>query len=160
MKKLIMIIVLALGLFSPVLIPAAAYAEDCPGGSRGEVLEGIGESGSGCKEDTQIGTTINAVVSIISIIAGIVAVIMIILAGFKYITSAGDTGKVSSAKTSLIYALVGVAIVALAQFLVHFVITNTANPAPAKPSAAATPAGSKQSGTIGEETGGSGGINP
>jgi hypothetical protein len=62
MKKLIMIVVLALGLFSPMLIPAAAYAADCPGGSRGEVLEGIGETGIECTEDNQIGTKINSVV--------------------------------------------------------------------------------------------------
>ena len=50
---------------------------------------------------------------------------MIVYSGYNYITSGGDSGKVSSAKTTLIYALVGLLIAALAQIIVHFVI-NTA----------------------------------
>ena len=67
---------------------------------------------------------ISAVLSILSWIIGVVAVIMVIVSGFKYVTSGGDSNAVSSAKNTLIYALIGVAIVALAQFLVHFVLNN------------------------------------
>jgi hypothetical protein len=52
---------------------------------------------------------------------------MIIVAGLKYIASAGDSNKVSSAKSTLIYALVGVLIAALAQLLVHFVLHQASN---------------------------------
>lgn len=68
--------------------------------------------------------TIEAVINILSVIVGIVAVIMIILNGFKFITSGGDSNKVSSAKTGIIYAVVGIIIVALAQFIVKFVIAK------------------------------------
>lgn len=68
---------------------------------------------------------ISAVVTILSYIVGIVAVIMIIVAGFKFIAAGGDSGRVSSAKSTLIYALVGLAVAALAQFLVTFVLSNT-----------------------------------
>ena len=66
------------------------------------------------------------VVNIFSIIVGIIAVIMIIYGGFKYITSGGDSGNVSGAKNTLIYAIVGLIIVALAQFIVRFVLNTTA----------------------------------
>lgn len=66
-----------------------------------------------------------AVINILSYIIGFIAVIMIIVAGLKYITSGGDSSKVSSAKTALVYAIVGLIIVALAQFLVR-VVLNTA----------------------------------
>lgn len=68
---------------------------------------------------------VSAIVEILSLVVGILAVIMIVIAGFKYITSGGDSGRVSSAKSTLIYALVGLAVAALAQFLVTFVLTAT-----------------------------------
>ena len=77
---------------------------------------------------------IRDIVNIVSIIVAIVAVIMIIIGGFKYITSGGDSGKVSSAKNTIIYAIVGLIVVALAQFIVKFVLskatglTTTPNP--------------------------------
>jgi hypothetical protein len=49
---------------------------------------------------------------------------MIIYGGFRYITSGGDSGRVGSAKNTLIYAIVGLIIVALAQLIVNFVITQ------------------------------------
>lgn len=64
------------------------------------------------------------VVKVFSIIVGAVAVFMIIYGGFRYITSGGDSGKVGSAKNTLIYALVGLIIVALAQIIVHFIISQ------------------------------------
>lgn len=59
-----------------------------------------------------------------SIIVGAISVIMIIYGGFRYITSGGDSGKVGNAKNTLIYAIVGLIIVALAQLIVRFVITE------------------------------------
>lgn len=83
----------------------------------------------GTEAGGQIEDTIETVINIISILVGIAAVIMIIIAGFQYITSGGDSGKVSSAKNSIIYAIVGLVVVALAQSIVKFVlnrITTTA----------------------------------
>lgn len=66
-----------------------------------------------------------------SVIVGAISIIMIIYGGFRYITSGGDSGKVGNAKNTLIYAIVGLVIVALAQLIVNFVITqastNTTN---------------------------------
>ncbi len=115
-------------ILAPLAIPTATAAAACPGpgSSKGQVLEGVGQTGSDCS-DAGITSTLELVVEILSLVAGIAAIIMVIVAGFKYITSNGDAGKVGSAKTTLIYALVGIAIAALAQILVHFVI-NAANP--------------------------------
>lgn len=86
---------------------------------------GCGTAGSG---STDLSSISSKIVSIFSIIVGIIAVIMIIYGGFRYITSGGDSSKVGSAKNSLIYALVGLVIVALAQLIVHYVL-NTASTA-------------------------------
>ena len=56
---------------------------------------------------------------------GIVAVIMIIVGGFKYITSGGESSKVSGAQSTILYAVVGLVVVVLAQIIVHFVLNKT-----------------------------------
>lgn len=73
----------------------------------------------------QIAKIASTVVNFISLIVGVIAVIMIIVGGFRYITSGGDSGNVSGAKNTLIYAIVGLIIVALAQFIVRFVLGTT-----------------------------------
>jgi hypothetical protein len=67
---------------------------------------------------------IASAVNILTVIVGIVAVVMIIIGGFKYITSGGDAGGVTSAKNTIIYAIVGLVVVALAQFIVRFVLNR------------------------------------
>ena len=78
----------------------------------------------GTAENTALTNLVANIVNVLSIIVGIVAVIMIILGGFKYITSGGDSGNISSAKTTIIYAIVGLVIVALAQVIVKFVLSK------------------------------------
>lgn len=70
---------------------------------------------------------ITLVVNIISIIVGFVAVVMIIWGGMKYVTSGGESGKITSAKNTIMYALIGLVVVALAQFIVRFVLKQTSN---------------------------------
>lgn len=89
------------------------------------------DSTKGCGTgESSIGVLIKAVINILSVVVGIAAVIMIIISGFKYITSGGDSSGISSAKTTLVYALVGLAIVASAQLIVRFVF-NAVEPRPA-----------------------------
>lgn len=54
--------------------------------------------------------------------AVIIAVIAVLVAGFKYITSAGDSEKVKGSTQSLIFALVGLVIVFLAPTLIKFIL--------------------------------------
>lgn len=69
--------------------------------------------------------TVTNIVNLITFIVGAVAVVMIIYGGFKYITSGGDPGKVTSAKNTILYGLIGLVIVAVAQVLTRFIITYT-----------------------------------
>lgn len=83
--------------------------------------------------DVQTGTTkinniITTIINVFSIVVGIVSVIMIIYGGFRYVTSGGDSGNVSSAKNTIIYAIIGLVIVALAQFVVQFVLDKVTQP--------------------------------
>ena len=58
---------------------------------------------------------------------GIVAVVMIIIGGLRYITSGGNDTNVASAKNTLLYAIIGLIIVSLAQLIVRFVLNKVAN---------------------------------
>ena len=83
------------------------------------------DSSQGCgKGSKSFYKVIKVVVNLLSYIIGVIAVVMIMVAGVKYMTSGGDSNSVASAKTTLIYALIGIAVVALAQFLVQFVLTQ------------------------------------
>ena len=75
--------------------------------------------------ETRVNSLITKIINILSVIVGIVAVIMIIFGGFKYITSGGDSGNVTGAKNTILYAIIGLIIVALAQFIVRFVLSTT-----------------------------------
>lgn len=74
-------------------------------------------------EETEgVNNVIATVINLFSIIVGVIAVIMIVYGGFRYITSGGDTAKVTSSRNTILYAIIGLIIVALAQFIVKFVL--------------------------------------
>ena len=52
---------------------------------------------------------------------------MIIFAGFRYITGHGKEENVKTAKNTILYAIVGLVVVALAQTVVHFVLAEAGN---------------------------------
>jgi len=120
-----LLMVFSLAAAQPVLALSPAASDACQG------LVGIDSSaGTNCTKPSQSGSTlgniISTVLNIISILIGAVAVIMILVAGFRFITSGGGEG-VKSAKNTLIYALVGIAVAVLAQVLIHFVINRLGN---------------------------------
>ncbi|MFZ1249814.1 MAG: pilin [Candidatus Saccharimonadales bacterium] len=101
-----------------------------PGGSttlttnQKEVCDAIGSPD--CNDNNNGGKDVNSIITtvikIFSGVIGVVAVVMIMTAGFKYITSSGDAAKVTSAKNTLLYAIIGLVIAVLAQVIVKFVL--------------------------------------
>ncbi len=79
---------------------------------------------SSATSEKGIDDIIGLAVKWMSIIAGIIAVIMLIVGGLKYITSNGDSNSISSAKKTIIYAIVGLVVVAISQIIVRFAITQ------------------------------------
>lgn len=125
MKKLIQRIILSLSLvagLSLAVVPAMATAQ-----TKDDICQGIGltSGASGCTTPAgspDVSSTIEDVINILSIVVGVVAVIMVIVGGLKYILSSGDSNQVNSAKNTILFALVGLVIVALAQVIVIFVL--------------------------------------
>ena len=82
-----------------------------------------------CASDTSGGVSrvnqiITDILNIFSVVVGLVAVVMIIVAGFRYITSGGKDESVKGAKNTILYAVIGLVIVALAQVIVKFVLNK------------------------------------
>ena len=75
--------------------------------------------GGGSLQQTII-NIINAVVGVLAL----VCVIVIIIGGVNYMTSAGDPGKVKKAKDTILYGVIGLVVCVLAFAIVNFVIVN------------------------------------
>jgi cytochrome bd-type quinol oxidase subunit 2 len=114
----------------PVAVPAIASADTIDISHNLGCGANLSTDQSSCSTSTgtnRIQTIVTQVVNIFSVIVGIVSVIMIIYGGFKYITSGGDSGNISAAKNTIVYALIGLVVVALAQFIVQFVLNKVAS---------------------------------
>jgi hypothetical protein len=137
-KSYLLPLIAVLTLAAPAMVPLAVSA--CASNIGNSVSQGATDAaqsgGTGgatvdCTSTGQgagtIGTLASDVVNIFSVVVGAAAVIMIIYSGFRYITSGGDSGRVGGAKNSLIYAIIGLVIVAVAQLIVHYVLNQANN---------------------------------
>lgn len=118
-------VILFLGIGLVSIAPAAYASAD----TKSEICEGVNvvSGGSGCNDSTgRLQNILGTAINLLSIFVGIAATIMVIVGGFKYVTSGGDTGKLKSARDTIIYAIIGLVIVALAQTLVKFVLNRLA----------------------------------
>jgi hypothetical protein len=109
-----------------ILLPATLYAQDiqnslCAGANL-DVDSNCQTGVTGEDATNTINDIIATVINIFSFIVGVVSVIMIIIGGFRYITSGGDSNNVTAAKNTILYAIIGLVIVALAQIIVRFVL--------------------------------------
>ena len=123
MKK--MKVLLAGLLMVPVVALAVAPAANAEYSLQGGANDAKGE---GMKDGVgDANSLVKDVVNIILWIVGILSVIMLVWGGIKYTTSAGDSNKVTSAKNTIIYAVIGLIIAILAYAIVNFVIEKIGN---------------------------------
>lgn len=67
-------------------------------------------------------TSVANIMSIVFGVAGAIAVLIIVIAGFNFITAGDNPEKISRARRAIIYALIGLAIVILAEAIVLTVL--------------------------------------
>ena len=125
MKQRIKSLVVSLGAIAAVLFPAlspvAVSAVDpgfgaCSGNSNSQVCK--------ARNTDNVFSILKSVINILLTVVGIVAVILIIVGGLRYITSAGDQSQITGAKNTILYAVIGLIIAAMAFAIVNYVITN------------------------------------
>ncbi len=116
--------------FSP-LLSSTSYAESPTGGAATcNTADLSASSGVGCAQGAGTptalfggnGSIFTQVVNVLLFIIGAISVIMLIIGGIRYTISAGDSGNVTAAKNTILYAIVGLVIAILAFAIVNFVL--------------------------------------
>ena len=112
--------------FAAVPFAQSAYAES-PGG--------ISEGANSAKSEDQSadlfgdGGIFRTITNVLLFLIGAVSVIMLIIGGIRYTISGGDSTAVSSAKNTILYAVIGVIVALLAFAIVNFVLGSFAETA-------------------------------
>lgn len=131
-RRTLLAIVATLTLAAPALAPAAVYAQQPNienGLCQGANLQATPGQTANCDVGgdaavSKVNGTITLIINIFSLIVGVASVVMIIIGGLRYIISGGDSGNVTAAKNTILYAIIGLVVVALSQFIVKFVLTK------------------------------------
>lgn len=108
------------------IIPAATLVASHAAfaGTEGSVRTGLDATGASAGSG-DLTSIFHKVTNILFIIIGALAVIMLIIGGIMYVTSAGDSKRVESAKNTILYAIIGIVIAVFAGAIVNFVLTQT-----------------------------------
>lgn len=126
LQGLLIIPALALGvaLVAPML-QSSAYAA-----TNGNLtLQGGADSSKGTNQQTNLfgdNGVFKIITNVLLFIIGAISVIMLIIGGIRYVVSGGDSGAVTSAKNTILYAIIGIIVAILAYALVNFVIGSFA----------------------------------
>lgn len=116
------ILVLAITLSAGLLVPASAFAANaldaqCTNNADLDICKDA-------KKDATAPALIKNIINTLLFVVGAVSVVMIIVGGILYTTSAGDAGRVTKAKNTIMYAVVGLVVAFVAFAVVQFVVSR------------------------------------
>jgi hypothetical protein len=125
MKRL----VLALVALFCLMLPAAATVSAAGYNPLKSACTGAGSGSAACGTNGKDpvsgnGGILTKASAILATLGGIAAVLIIIVGGFRYITSGGDPQKAASARNAIIGAMIGLVIIAAAETIVVFVVSK------------------------------------
>jgi len=123
--SLLAIVMASLSLFTAARVMAINCSTTAPTNTKEAIQCGTDNSAGVPVTNDAGGSLDNTIangINLLSVAVGIIAVVMIVLAGFRYITSGGKQESIAGAKNTIMYAVVGLIIVALAQTIVRFVL--------------------------------------
>ncbi len=103
-------------------------------------LQAVGKKAGLGGASSNLPTLIGNLISVLLGAVGIIFVILIIISGIQYMTSAGEEGKVKEAKKRIISAVIGMIILVGAYAISSFVITAITNAALGTEAPTAAPA--------------------
>lgn len=118
-RTILLTVAVMIGLAAVPLTPAAVSAQTKPAD---EISNGVKDIGGGDKGTDELERGIKNVVNVLLFVLGAIAVIMIIIGGIRYATSNGDSGQITTAKNTILYAVIGLIVAILAYAIVNFVL--------------------------------------
>ncbi|MDZ7744459.1 MAG: pilin [Candidatus Saccharibacteria bacterium] len=80
--------------------------------------------GGGTESVFGSGGIVATVLNLLSIVIGFASVVVIMIGGLRYILASGDPNNINAAKNTILYAIVGLAVAAMAQAIVLFVLNR------------------------------------
>lgn len=119
-RNKLLAVALVLGLMAvPVgVVPVSDATAKCDGAADC-LTDGLQNVKTG---STSLEDTIKSITNVLLFLIAAVSVIMLILGGFKYVTSNGNADQIKSAKNTIMYAIIGLVVAILAYAIVGFVI--------------------------------------
>ena len=124
LKALLFVPVLAFAVAAAVVPSTQASALGIQGGANSakgdDQTDCLVEGSANCTDEPIFKTITNVLLFVV----GAVSVIMLIIGGIRYTVSGGDSGAVTSAKNTILYAIVGIVVAILAYAVVNFVINS------------------------------------
>lgn len=123
MKKLTLtFIALAVLLGGLAWAPQYAHAADSPSDQIKTGVDAIGGNKGG--NATPITSLAKTITNTLLFVIGAVAVVMIVIGGFRYVTSNGEAAQVQAAKNTIMYAVIGIIVSLMAYAIVNYVINR------------------------------------
>ena len=127
LQALLIVPALALGVTAATNLVTTpnAYA-DCTTDASGGLSGGAGCAQGKDQQANLFGSNgvFKTITNVLLFVIGAISVIMLIIGGIRYVVSGGDSGAVTSAKNTILYAVIGIVVAILAYALVNFVITS------------------------------------
>lgn len=107
------------------LVIGCAFLVSSPGVSALTLREGVEAARcDGCPADLfGDGGVFKQITNTLIYIVGVIAVVMLVFGGIKYVVSGGDAKKVTDAKNTVLYAIIGLVIAFVSYAIVTFVIS-------------------------------------
>ena len=66
--------------------------------------------------------TLNRVANLLALVSAVIAVIIIVIAGITMTVSSGDSTKIQNSRNAIIYAVVGLVVIALARGIIALIV--------------------------------------
>ncbi len=115
-------------LIAGTLLPAPAFAFDlfpvCSDGGAGASAVCQGRSGGSTNPLTGSNGLLRGIAGIIALVTGVIAVVIVIIGGLRFVLAGGDPGKVKSARDTIVFAIVGLVVIVLADSIISLVISR------------------------------------
>lgn len=115
-KQLVAGFLVSIGLMTAAMAPSVSAID---------VFQQCGQSGDsavcGSKNDT-VSPIVKNAINLLLFVLGFVSIIMIVIGGIRYTTSAGDASAMKSARDTIIYSVVGLVVALMAFAIVNFVL--------------------------------------